>query len=225
MTEAPPRVAGHLQLSYLTGDYFMATRHIYTFITSLMLSVCFISFQNFTDEDSQNETLENMQIEDEVLQTSTDDINQQQREAQEHARVAEQERQSAESKLAKTRTRRQQVEVEAKVKISQDMARRQQAIESRNRLTSETSKLEKEISGIESRIEKADREARVAREEAMKARQMYDQLRRKKAELQDVEKNKKMEKRKTGALMQRRTLASSSSEVRAPKVLPQKRTQ
>jgi hypothetical protein len=204
----------------------MATRHIYTFITSLALSVCFISFQNFTgDEDSQNETLENMQIEDEVLQTSTDDINQQQREAQEHAKVAEQERQNAESKLAKTRSRRQAVEVEAKVKISQDMARRQQAIESRNRLTSETSKLEKEISSIESRIEKADREARIAREEAMKARQMYDQLRKKKAELQDVEKSKKMEKRRTGALMQRRTLASSNSAVRIPRALPQKRSQ
>lgn len=203
----------------------MTTRHIYTAITSLMLSVCFVSFQNF-DDDSQNEALENMQIEDEVLQTSTDDINQQQKEAQEHAKVAEQERMNAESKLAKTRTRRQQVEVEAKVKISQDMARRQQAIESRNRLTSETSKLEKEISTIESRIEKADREARIAREEAMKARQMYDQLRKKKADLQDVEKTKRTEKRKTGALMQRRSIASSSpARVPIPRVLPQKRVQ
>ncbi len=202
----------------------LTTRQIYTFITSLMLSVCFISFQNFTDEDSQNETLENMQIEDEVLQTSTDDINQQQREAQEHAKVAEQERTKAEARLNQTRSRRQQVEVEAKVKISQDMARRQQAIESRNRLSAETSKLEKEISVIEARIEKADREARVAREEAMKARQMYDSLKKKKAEVQDIEKNKRVEKRRTGSLLQRRTVASTPVG-QMPRVLPQKRSQ
>jgi hypothetical protein len=186
-----------------------------------MLSVCFVSFQNFTDDDSQNEALENMQIEDEVLQTSTDDINQQQKEAQEHAKVAEQERAKAEAKLQQTRSRRQQVEVEAKVKISQDMARRQQAIESRNRLSAESSKLEKEISVIEARIEKADREARIAREEAMKSRQLYDSLKKKKAELQDVEKTKRVEKRKTGALMQRRSVASS--DARLPRILPQKR--
>jgi hypothetical protein len=206
----------------------LASRRARLLSVVLLLGGCLFVFQNFDDAfdpETQNETLDNMQVEDEVLQTSTDDIRAQQREARENARLAAQERAKAEAKLEKTRARREQVEGEAKVKISKDVARRQKAIESRDRLNIENTRLEKEIAAIEQRMEKSHREAEVARAQAKKSRARYLQLKQKKAELIQ---SAKAASRTTGLRFRRpakRSLASvSGNDGRGlPRVLPPKR--
>lgn len=195
---------------------------------SLALGACLFAFQNFTDEtdpESHNENLEYLQIENDVLQTSSDDMKAQQKEAAEQARVAEQERLQAEAKLNKTKVRREQIEVESKIKISQNESRRQYAVETRDRLNAEASKLEKQIQLIEMRIEKAEREARIAKDESKKSRAKFEMLRQRKAQLLDIEKTKKVERQKTSGLnaMARSVASFSGRNDRLPRVLPTKR--
>lgn len=202
-------------------------RQLKTFAISMSLGVCLLAFQNFTDPDTQNENLEHMQIEDEVLQTSTDDIEAQRKEALEQARLAEQERLQAEARLHKTMEIRQQVEGEAKVKISQNLTRRQRALETKNRLVSECEKIEREISIIEERMERAEREAKIAREEARRIREQHQQLKQRRAQLLGAERVRKHERRKTtGLRAMSRSVASYMNAVdtkKLPRTLPQKK--
>jgi len=201
-----------------------SSRHIKVIAIGFIFGVCIFSFQNFTDPDSQNETLDYMEVENEVLQTSTDDLAAQQREAKEQARLAEQEKANAEAKLQKTRSRREQVAIEAKVKIAQDLARRKRSIETRDRLLSECKKLEKEISVLEQKMEKAEQDARMAREEVKGARLNYNQLRQRKAQLLEIAKMKQERQRRASMKGKPRSIASFGN-TGLPRVLPPKRSQ
>ncbi len=208
----------------------MTSKRIGLFAVILLLSMTMISFQNFTDEDqeNQNETLDTMQIEDEVLQTSTDDLKAQQNEAREQAEVMEHERSVAAAKLSKTKIRREAIEGEATVKIAENATRRQEALEKKNLYLVETAKLQREIAALEQRIEKSEREARVANEEARRVRANFLQMKTRKGQLLETEKTKADKRKSTSGLSRMgRRVASyiSREESRSlPRALPAKRS-
>ena len=177
----------------------------------LSLTLPLFSSMAQADPATDSEALDNMQVEDEVLHTSTDDIEAQKKEALEQARIAEGDRRIAQERLTNTRARRRQVEVESRIEIDREMTLRNRSIKARKMLEAQIYKLEKEIAVMEQKVSSATNATNKAQRAALDRKQNYEQLRSKKARL---------------ATAQKRSITSyTRNDENLPQVLPPKRRQ
>ncbi len=147
-------------------------------------------------KETQEENLNFLQLEDEFLQTSTDDAQLQNKETREEAKLAKQEEQAAVAKMKRTKAKKERVEATVTPKIEKNLVVRREAAHNAEKYTKKTKALEQEIAAIEKRLEKYELKTKTILDEMKRAKENYDLLKQKRADLKDREKRSRAERKK-----------------------------
>jgi hypothetical protein len=146
--------------------------------------------------DLQVEEMDEVALDQEAEQFTSDDVRAQQKEAKEQARLALVEKRDAQKKVVSLRERRVQIEQEARIKIAEQLQKRKVAQAEKARIEKEQQVLDREIAVIENRIRIAQTQAQEAQVAYEQARAQADSKRAHKQKLFQLEQQQKLKSAK-----------------------------